>query len=346
MFYKLKTNIINKSILKRNKNHSFNYFEAERFFINNNDDPLINNSYYFSAHEGDFSIFLRLGIRSNIIETWFVLLSNQDKYQLKEERYPDLDSSPIKVYLDDESNQWKIVFNGKVIHNNIEEVDLAFHATFHSEHRYLDFSTDMPSIRMAKAIGQEKWNKSFFDNLKNISGQTHYEQVGRLVGSYTINKNETKFDLACVRDHSFGKRDWDYMNNHLWLMAVSPSLDQFNYSLVSYPVISILEVGNYLKDHYMRYLISSDFDLSILEKGENLSSIKLKVLLDDHQEIEINAKVIDTTVYHFKNDKYTLIENIAVYEIENKKYKGILEVGFNSNKDRIFNGKDTKSLKR
>ena len=344
MFYKIKSKIISKSIDKRNKENAFNYLAAESFKICPEDDPIINNSYYFSAHEGELSIFLRLGIRSNIVETWFVILDKDDKYSLKQETFSDISSSPLKVFLKDDV--WNISFNGLLNHNDIEDINVSFEASFVSNIKYIDFSSDMPSIRMAKAIAQEKWNKAFFNNLNNVSGQTHYEQVGRFNGHYIIRDKKKEFDLPCVRDHSFGKRDWNYMNNHLWLMGVSSQLDQFNYSLVSYPVISVLEVGNYLCQGQMNYLLSSDIDLSLLSKGQNLESIKLKVHLDNGQDIEVEAKVIDTTLYHFQNDDYTLIENIAIYHIGDKTLKGILEVGFNKDHQRLFNHKDIRKIKR
>ena len=232
-----------------------------------------------------------------------------------------------------------------MIHNNKEKVSLTFKGEFVSTNRYLDFTSDMPPIRMAKAIAQEKWNKTFFKELENVSGQTHYEQVGNLNISYQVKDNKKEFVLPCVRDHSFGKRDWSYMNNHLWLMAVS-SKGQFNYSLVSYPAISVLEVGNYIKDNKTNYLVSADLDFNKIATGNNINEISLNVKLDNGEVVNVVANVVDTNVYHFQDDEYILIENIATYEINNETYKGILEIGFNSDKTRIFNSRDIRKFKR
>ena len=85
---------------------------------------------------------------------------------------------------------------------------------------------------MAGAIANEKWDRTYFDELQQVSGQCHYEQEGVLEGNLSLGSQTLPFRLPCVRDHSFGKRDWNYMNNHLWLMAVSPQC-QFNYSLLT-----------------------------------------------------------------------------------------------------------------
>ena len=342
MFYKLKTKLIEKNIAKKNVSNPFNYESAESYELSKDASKWINNSYYFSAHGGDKSFFCRLGIRINQLETSFVILDGDDKYCLKEELF-EVGNSPLKVVK--ENDKWIISFFGEVIHNDKEKVSFTFKGEFVSTNKYLDFTSDMPPIRMAKAIGQEKWNKSFFKELENVSGQTHYEQVGNLNISYEVKDNKTEFILPCVRDHSFGKRDWSYMNNHLWLMAVS-SKGQFNYSLVSYPAISVLEVGNYIKDNKTNYLVSADLDLNKIATGDNINEISLNVKLDNGEVINVVANIIDTTVYHFQGDEYTLIENIATYKINNETFKGILEIGFNKEKTRIFNSRNIGKFKR
>ena len=342
MFYKLKTKLIEKNIAKKNSANPFDYEKAESYELSADADRWINNSYYFSAHEGKNSFFCRLGLRINQIETWFVILDGKDKYALKEELF-EVGKSPLKV--NKENDDWLIAFEGNVLHNDKEVVNLKFVGRFKSTKRYLDFTSDMPPIRMAKAIAQEKWNKTFFKELENVSGQTHYEQVGNLNISYEVKDNKKEFILPCVRDHSFGKRDWSYMNNHLWLMAVS-SKGQFNYSLVSYPAITVLEVGNYINEDKTNYLISSDLDFNKIATGENVKDISLNVKLDNEEVIKVVANVVDTNVYHFQDDEYILIENIATYKINNETYKGILEIGFNSDKSRIFNGRNIGKFKR
>ena len=341
MFYKIKKNIIQKNIDKRNKERPFDYQKAESFQLEKGCSPLINNSYYFSAHAKNISFFCRLGLRSNIIETWFVLLDHGEKYELKEEFF-EIDHSPLRI--EKEEDKWKISFSGQVLHNK-EVQFLSFDGLFISTQRYLDFTSDMPSLCMAKAMAREKWNKSFFAELNNVSGQTHYEQIGLLNAHYSIGEKEHSFSLPCTRDHSFGKRDWNYMNNHLWLMALNED-SQFNYSMVSYPVITLLEVGNLLEEKTMHYLLSSDLDLSKVATGENVKDLRFHVTLENQKTIEINVHVIDTTEYHFQDGDYTLIENIAEYQIDGTFYKGILEVGFNKEKTRFFNSKDIQRIKR
>ena len=198
---------------------------------------------------------------------------------------------------------------------------------------------------MATGMANEKWSKTFFAELQTISGQCHYEQEGLLEGSFTLNGEITEFSLPCVRDHSFGKRDWNYMNNHLWLMAVASPV-QFNYSLVSYPALSVLEVGNFRDSAGQHYLLQADLDLHQVAKGTIPQELSLSVLLDDRRRIPVQARVLAGVTYHFQDGQYILHENIAEFTIDGKTCRGILEIGFNANEKRYFNQRNLKEIKR
>lgn len=338
MFYSLKKTIICKSINKRVKQHPFDYHYAESFSLEGEEDPLINNSYYFSAHDENMSFFARLGKRVNADETWFALYFEGKIYSLKQEFFPN-GSSPILVEKDNES--WVISYQGKLNEND----EITFHATFIANQKPIDFTSNMPAERMAIGIANEKWNKAFFEQLQNVSGQCHYEQEGVLEGQLILNGKTMDFHLPCVRDHSFGKRDWNYMNNHLWLMAVSPSR-QFNYSLVSYPVMSVLEVGNYRDEAGMHYLMQADLDLQQINQGTVPRELSFRVRLDNSHSIQVTAKVLAGVTYHFQEGQYILHENIAEFSIDGKASRGILEIGFNGNRNRWFNQRKLESIKR
>ena len=338
MFYSLKRTIICKSIDKRVKQHPFDYQYAESFSLEGEKDPLINNSYYFSAHDENMSFFARLGKRVNVDETWFALYFDGKLYSLKQEFFPN-GSSPILVEKIGEN--WVVSYQGKLNEND----ETTFHATFIAHQKPIDFTSNMPAERMATGIANEKWNKAFFEQLQNVSGQCHYEQEGVLEGQLTLNGRTMDFHLPCVRDHSFGKRDWNYMNNHLWLMAVSPSR-QFNYSLVSYPVMSVLEVGNYRDEAGMHYLMQADLDFQQINQGTVPRELSFQVQLDNSPSIHVAAKVLAGVTYHFQEGQYILHENIAEFSIEGKACRGILEIGFNGNRSRWFNQRKLENIKR
>ena len=329
---------MSKAINKRNQEHPFDYQYAENFSLDGVEDPWINNSYYFSAHDEKMSVFARLGKRVNADETWFAVYYENKIYSLKQEFFPN-GASPIVVEKIDD--QWTLSYQGKL--NDNDEID--FHAKFVAIQKPIDFTSNMPAERMATGIANEKWNKAFFEQLQNVSGQCHYEQEGVLEGQLTLNGQTIDFHLPCVRDHSFGRRDWNYMNNHLWLMAVSSSR-QLNYSFVSYPVMSALEVGNYRNETGMHYLMQADLDFHKINQGVIPQELSLNVKLDNGQTIQVAAKVLAGVTYHFQDGQYILHENIAEFSIDGNVCRGILEIGFNRDSSRYFNQRDLNSIKR
>jgi hypothetical protein len=135
------------------------------------------------------------------------------------------------------------------------------------------------------------------------------------------------------------------MNNHLWLMAVSPSR-QFNYSLVSYPVMSVLEVGNYRDEAGMHYLMQADLDFQQINQGTIPHELSFQVQLDHSQSIHVEAKKLAGVTYRFQEGQYILHENIAEFMIDGNVCRGILEIGFNGNRDRWFNQRKLENIKR
>ena len=75
----------------------------------------------------------------------------------------------------------------------------------------------------------------------------HYEQPGRAKGTLELGGETIAIDLPAMRDHSFGKRDWSYMNKHFWLMALMPDGRQLNANMVSYPVLKLM-TGYYVSE--------------------------------------------------------------------------------------------------
>lgn len=77
-----------RAIEKRNRQHPFDYAAAENYTLAPDADPLVNNSYYFSAHDEKMSLFARLGKRVHQDETWFALYLDGQLYSLKQELFP------------------------------------------------------------------------------------------------------------------------------------------------------------------------------------------------------------------------------------------------------------------
>lgn len=342
MFYRFKTLFMKKMIAKKQKAQPFDYEAGESFALSVNDDPTINNSYYFSAHGVNTkeSLYCRLGIRNCHSEVWFFYSDGIDRYVLKDMLHKQ--TVPLKVFKSESG--WKVQYQGKLVRGDGKEVSANFDGEYASDQPPVDFFSHMSPVRTAKAMAGEKWKKSFFAEVQN-NNQVHYEQTGRLRGALKIDGELHQIDLPCVRDHSFGKRDWNYMNNHLWLMAVNET-SQLNFSMVSYPAMTILEVGNFkAAKSSMAYMIDASYDRAEVAKGKAPDKMELSVVLDNKRKLNITVKKTDEESYLFQNGDYLLIEGVAEFTIDGEKYRGILEVGFNKEKSRIFNGKEIRKLK-
>ena len=342
MGYKLKTLFMEKMVAKRQKANPFDYAAGESFSLDPAADPVINNSYYFSAHGTDTgeSLYCRLGIRSCHSEVWFYYANGTERYVLKTMLYPE--NVPLKVVRSE--NGWRIEYRGELTKGDNTTVAAVFEGEFTSEEPAIDFFSNMPPIRTAKAMAGEKWSRQFFAEVQN-NNQVHYEQIVRLRVMIEIDGTCIPVDLPCVRDHSYGKRDWNYMNNHLWLMAVNDT-SQLNFSMVSYPALSVYEVGNFKGEkNPMAYMLEASYDRGAVAKGYVPETLDLSVTLTDHSRLEIEAKKIDEESYLFQNGEYCLVEGVGELTINGEPFRGIIEVGFNRDKNRIFNGKEIRSLR-
>lgn len=332
---------MNLIINKRNKQSTFNYEESENFILKDTGRYSDINSYYFTAHDEEKSIYIRYAKRGNgQIEVWLLFKIDNKTYHIKKHLFLE---NECPLSLNKVDGKWTISFKGTLLNESNVDTKVSFSLTFKEKTKAIDFGSDMPSKRIATCLAQEKWNKKLFTALEDLH-QIHYEQVGSLEGNIVIENKTIQINLHCIRDHSYGTRVWKDMNNHVWLTAISKDL-QLNYSLVSYPSLTSLEVGNYidkdnepsflLKAHYDRSIIIKEIEKeSILElKFTNKVDVDLKVVLESYEEIII------------EEGDYIVYEGLATFFINGKKARGIYEVGLNRNKERLFNGRKTKNIK-
>lgn len=336
--YKLKTRIMKKQIAKKQKNKPFDYEAAEAFTLAENENPLVNNSYYFSAHGERESFYCRLGLRSDRAEVWFYYSDGDDRLVAKTNLYKG--NPPLRVKRSE--GGWDVFYDGELTdeHNNTATASFVGH--FSSDQAAVDFFSHMAPICTARAMAAEKWSKEFFAEVQK-NNQVHYEQVGRLTGTLKISDAEFKFDLPCVRDHSFGTREWEYMNNHLWLMGVGEHT-QLNFSMVSYPALTVLEVGNFMTDGKMKLMTGAAYRRELVMGGFP-ESLTLNLKMDDGTRLNVVVSKEDEERYSFDGGAYNFSEGIATITVNGEKIRGIFELGYNRNSKRIFNGKEIRKIK-
>ncbi len=337
MFH-LKRALMQKILDQRKRRDPFDYEKAEAFTLGTDGDGTMNNSYYFSAHskEKEQSLYTRLGIKDNGMAEVWVFFSEGLKYYYLEQLIFKLEDSPLKVEKDGEI--YKFSFEGELISNEGEKIKAKLNCEYSSSKPAIDFYMHMPSLRVATAMAQERWSKNLFEEVQK-NNSTHYEQDGILSGSLILGEKNIEIDLPCLRDHAFGRRVWGYMNNHLWLAGIDKEC-LFNFSMVSYPAMSVLEVGHIRQQTLpVEFVTKAFYDRNIIVTGEVPKEITLSLETTSKRTVVVHANLLHYVAYPFENGDYTLYEGIADLEVDGIKTRGILEIGFNKDGTRFMNGK-------
>jgi hypothetical protein len=356
---KIKIALITKSIDRRKKNTPFNESYSELYSLPQDADYSLNNSYYFSGHDqkGN-SLLFRLGKRGEgANEVWFALKDdsgaiyynkeqvfyNNDK---TEEYYESNNMVNASVDCSETGEKWNFNFNGKMSKAVLDEnmaaissgqyVDVAFDGVFSASNSIFEFSRHMDTAPLARALAREKWSKNFMVNLKE-NHQVHYEQLGNIKGILNLSGQLKNIEIRAVRDHSYGKRNWAYMDRHIWLMALMENGEAFNISMVRYPAVNELQTG---------YLISKDIkvapvcidsvtSMDELEcSGRVPDEFQYSVRMSDGRTFYVSCKKELEYIFSFNNGDYIIREGIGSFNCNGVKGRGIIEFGFNRDQTR------------
>ncbi len=340
----LKKNLMKLIIDKKKKKNQFDYVKSEAYTVGTDGDGTQNNSYYFSAHsyEKNESLYTRLALRDDGSAEVWAYYNKDDKIYYHPHLIYNKDNSPLKVVKTDRG--WDFSFVGILVDENGKEFNSEINCAYTSDNNAVDFFFNMPSERVCTAMAQDKWNKEYFAEVQK-NNSTHYEQGGNITGSIKIGKTTSEIDLPCLRDHAFGRRVWGYMNNHLWLAGIDKNC-LFNFSMVSYPAMSVLEVGHLTEnDNPVEYVINAHYDRYAIIKDKVPNYLALELKTNTRRTIWVYAKLLHAKTYEFENGDYRLIEGIAEFEFDGIKCRGILEVGFNKDKSRFLNGKQIAKIR-
>lgn len=359
LIFRIKTGIIRAGINYKKKNHPFLLEEFEKHQLPADASPLLNNSYYFGGNntQGESLIF-RVAFRLNLCEL-FILYTRNNKFYVVDKQEYEPGACPVKVECLEPGKLWHCTFKGKMKDNATGELfDSSFDVTYTARLPIFDSLYDADSTGMARAFAREKWNKQFFaeamssdmgmasaldrdknpDQIKEEqrrNEQHHYEQTGWMKGSITIGNETFAVNLGSVRDHSFGKRDWNYMNNHIWLMAITDEGQTLNLQLVNYPRVKRIYVGYTDLQESKNYSL---IDYQILEYNHNdgLGSdvIVVDMIFNNGQKYHVKATRDVNVLTPFDGGNFYFQEGIANFDINGIKARGTIEYGFNRDRSR------------
>lgn len=318
---------------KRKQKYPFNQTKAELFETPPNADEYHNNSYYFSCHDmAGNSLLLRHGIRGvDKTEVWLAYKDAQGNTYINEKQLYIKEKPSSAVECIEVAKTWGFSFSGKLI--NMEtgiECDAVINGEFTATGDIFEFGYHLDSRVMAKAIAKEKWSRAFFNALKE-NNQVHYEQPGKALLSIAIDGKNTQLSVPAVRDHSFGKRDWKYMNKHFWLMGLFEDGSHLNANMVSYPAVKRIETGYYVSDSTV--CVEEAKLIGDLPKSGVPKEFTYSAALLGGNELKVDCKL--EAVFGFPFGGYTIYEGIGSFEYAGKKGRGILEFGYNDDPERV-----------
>ncbi|XP_026725037.1 uncharacterized protein LOC113491987 [Trichoplusia ni] len=167
---------------------------------------------------------------------------------------------------------WKVTYNGDMKpRNNTEKslkvkVDLIWSAVFAP----FNYDNQMSPKGLARDMAREKWSREHFKLLEKLH-QTHYEQMGVLDGTVTIDGKETPISIPAVRDHSFGPfRDWRTFHRYVYHFIFLENGDRMAIGTVCQPaILSHLTIGYLCRQSDQAVLSVESSDFQLYQHGEH-----------------------------------------------------------------------------
>jgi len=339
-------------VLERVRNsRPFDVVKEDTFRLPEGAGEMINNSYFFGANGSDgHSLIMRVGKRNTPLCEIFVIYVTPDGhlYTSVKDHYP-LEDCPMEVECVKPGEHFKVKFSDVLLDTvSGEQVpcqyELDFHATLpcFSALHHSDFRG------MAQAFARPKWNREFFKKAGGDTGTTgkkkpgdkdipqiHYEQAGRFTGRMLLDGKEIKIDMPGSRDHAYGKRDWNYMSDHIWLMVTTEKGETFNFSLVDYPMVKGVFCGytNIGYDHD-----ESLVDYKIIQwdacDGKAPDVFIVDCTFTDGKTVRVTAKRENNLYLTFDNGNFYFQEGVGEVDFGGIKCRGSIEYGFNKDKSR------------
>ena len=342
----LKQFIIKKAIDKRKKGNPFDEVAAENYVLPNDADITQNNSFYFSAHtiDGTSLLFRKAYRGGGRTELWVAYKDKAGNAWISEKQEFDNEFDGLTIKCTEPSKIWEFEFEGNLTKLKLDERKngiltkqkdkVKFKGKFTATAPIFEFSRHFDSKPIARALAREKLKKGFSQNLAS-NHQVHYEQSGKLDVQLTINDSGIKLkDMPAVRDHSYGKRDWSFMDRHVWIVALIEDGSDLNYNCVRYPIVKELQTGYLIKGEKC---VCTDYYTS-MDEYDKTDDVPLKftsfVVMANGEKITVKAEKEMEFRFAFDNNVYQFHEGIGKFDINGKRARGIIEFGYNKDKSR------------
>jgi hypothetical protein len=187
-------------------------------------ERLYNDSFVFQGSSPDgVLVMTRLGLRGagDEAEAWLWIELDGRKLVIPRAEVPAegrdvLAAGGLRYTRDAMRDRWRVQYDGPLsggprVGAARCELDLEYRPT---TARYLS-SEHMDPLATGKAMAEMPWSRAYFRRLRS-ERQVRMEQGGTLSGSITLDGARRELALSAIRDHSWGKRDWTFLNRYIW----------------------------------------------------------------------------------------------------------------------------------
>jgi len=337
MFKSLKKRLILSYLEKKKVKEPFNEEAAESYELAADADINQNNSHFFTASnvQGE-TLSIRLGMRNSSDYEIFVLYRNGNRFLVHEKDSYAPEECPVRFIKLQTGKCWRTEFKGCLRDTATGEVkDAEIIVDFTATFPIYDFIYHADQFNgMAESIAREKWNKSFFAELGK-NNQRHYEQDGHLKGWVRFGQEEFSVDLPCVRDHSFGRREWDMMNDHIWFLGITEQGRVLSFSIVNYPRMKRIYSG-YTDICTGQMQTLRDYEITRYTDNGGLGGdvLELKCLFPEGNVLDVTIHRDNNVACYFGGGKYMFQEGLGEFTINGRKARGTIEYGFNADPKR------------
>ncbi|XP_047529736.1 uncharacterized protein LOC125065921 [Vanessa atalanta] len=308
----------------------------------------IDGVYYNGMSENGDAIICGLARRPHGICDSFLYLKIKNEPLLLTPRLPDTYVQRTKEDEDDYSVQgikiknfipmrtWTLSYKGEMKPRNDvnKTVKVSADLIWSAQWAPFEYDTQMSPYSVADDMAREPWSSDYFELVKKLH-QTHYEQMGSLTGTVTVEDNTYNINMPCVRDRSFGPlRDWRNFHRYVYHFVFLENGDCMAIGSVSQPaILSHLTIGYLCKKADQSVVAVDASDFHLYQHGEN------QILPKDYgfifqaggQSYAMRVMLIDEDKFYIGKDREAkFYERWSNVEVNGVKGKACVEWQFNN----------------
>ncbi|WP_295936709.1 hypothetical protein [uncultured Alistipes sp.] len=346
----VKAKIIEKAVIRNKKENPFDIVYADSYKLPADAQSRQSNSHYFifTDFATNATVFLRTAVRggNDTDEYWLMYRDADGRVLLQaEDHTPKGGAYPVRVECVEPGRKMRFSYDGEVVEGEntsdgylpkkgAPRLHLTLDGEFTGTGEVFEFSYHMSPKTMARAISREKFGKGFRETMKAIH-QIHYEQAGRVTARISVDGLTTEFkDLPAARDHSFGRRDWNYFDRYIWTIGILENGDFIHTSLMRYPALSYLQAGFYeTAGKGMKSMICCTEMDHLPVTGSTPGTMEFAANYEDGERKRVLVTEDMKVPYLFDND-FKVVEGVYEYKVNGIRGRGIVEFAYNKDRSR------------